>query len=177
MRNCSGRVIVSQWKPSFLEGKTLFSESASALNPLHCDKTDDTWYYDGVIAVDMYVNNNFSLNVIAYLHCRIRIPILILIWTANQMTTLYYAELFTLPGVRFRIWSKLPTTRMGLHWRIQGGAGTRATLPWSNFFHLHAVFGKKLPNNRFSPPSSGVGVPPSEKFWIWIKIGIGIRIC
>ena len=41
----------------------------------------------------------FSLMV--YLHYLIRIPIPILIRTANQMATLYYAELITLHGVRF----------------------------------------------------------------------------
>ena len=35
----------------------------------------------------------------AYLHCWIRILIMILILTANQM---YYAELFTLHGVGFK---------------------------------------------------------------------------
>ena len=41
----------------------------------------------------------FSLMV--YLHYLIRIPIPILIRTANEMAILYYAELITLHGVRF----------------------------------------------------------------------------
>ena len=43
------------------------------------------------------------------LHFQIRILILIPIWTANQMVTLYYAELFTLRGVQFRFQSLLLT--------------------------------------------------------------------
>ena len=48
----------------------------------------------------------------AYLHCRIPIPIPTR--TAIQMATLYHVELFTLPGLRFRFPSQLPTTGMGL---------------------------------------------------------------
>ena len=38
----------------------------------------------------------------AYLHCWIWIPIPIPIWTARQMATLYYVEIFTLHGVGFK---------------------------------------------------------------------------
>ena len=48
-------------------------------------------------------NKRFCL--VAYLHCRIRTPILIPIQTTNQMATLYYRELFTLHRVRFRFQS------------------------------------------------------------------------
>ena len=46
-----------------------------------------------------------GLSLMGYLHCRILILIPILIWAANQMATLYYVELFTLLGVRFRLQS------------------------------------------------------------------------
>ena len=45
----------------------------------------------------------------AYLHCWIWIPIPIPIWTARQMATLYYVEIFTLHGVGF----KFQQTEMG----------------------------------------------------------------
>ena len=46
----------------------------------------------------------------AYLHCRI----LTRIRTPNPMGTLYYAEVFTLHGVRFILQFQLPTKGMGL---------------------------------------------------------------
>ena len=49
----------------------------------------------------------------AFLHCRIRITIQILIRTANQTATLYYVELFTLHKVRFRFQSQLPSKGIG----------------------------------------------------------------
>ena len=42
------------------------------------------------------------VRVMAYLLCRIQIPIPILIRTASQMATLYYVELFTLHRVRLK---------------------------------------------------------------------------
>ena len=51
-------------------------------------------------------------HVMAYLQCHIRIPISVPIRTPNPMATLYYAELFTLNGVRFRFQSQLRTTGM-----------------------------------------------------------------
>ena len=57
----------------------------------------------------------FSVYPMAYLHCRIRIPIR----TPNQMATLYYVELFILHGVRFRFPSQLPNTGMGLESRLE----------------------------------------------------------
>ena len=53
---------------------------------------------------------SYSLPLImVYLHCRIRIPI----WTANQMATLQYVELFILHEVRFRFYIQLPSTGIG----------------------------------------------------------------
>ena len=50
------------------------------------------------------------------------------------------------------------------HWRIQRGGGARDAIPLgSNFFHFHAVFGKKkLKNNS----TFGIGAHPSGKSWI-----------
>ena len=47
----------------------------------------------------------YTMVIMAYLHCRIRIQMPILIWTANRMATLYYVELFTLHEVEFRFQS------------------------------------------------------------------------
>ena len=48
-----------------------------------------------------------------YLHWRVRILILILIETANQIVTLYYAEFFILHRAGLRFQSQLPATGMG----------------------------------------------------------------
>ena len=53
----------------------------------------------------------------AYLHCRIRIPILI--QTLNeQIVTLYYVELFILLGVGFTLPCQLLSTGMAIGLRV-----------------------------------------------------------
>ena len=49
----------------------------------------------------------------------------------------------------------------------EGGAGRDVRSPHGfNFFHFHAVFRKKSPNNGFSPPPLGLAPPVPQKFWI-----------
>ena len=49
-----------------------------------------------------------------YLHYRIEIQIPIPMWTARQMTTLNYVELYTLHEVGIRFQTQLPSAGMGL---------------------------------------------------------------
>ena len=61
----------------------------------------------------------------AYLYCRNRILISILIQTASQIAKLYYIELFPMHGVKlgFQSQQQLPTTGMRSEWESESESG------------------------------------------------------